>query len=507
MTAAVGARPGAPMVSFPARCAVAVICGDQLISQVYPAALPIEVFLDDAVELLDAELRRRGRPGLAPGSGYELQRVNGIRLDTGKSLDELGVEDGTALQLVTATDGDCAEPQYESLSTGLARVGRTLFPPVTAQTVAHCALAILAMAAAVLAVAGVRARLTGDSPVPAVAVGTAGLLAAAAAAGVWRWWPRRTDLLIGFGWLAVPLLALGAGTAPPGGLGAPHLFIVALAAAVLAVALTALTGAHRDIAAAVVTLCVLGGALAAARMWRPIPAQWLAMCTLIALLVLLTLAPTIALRAARIRPPHFGSVTGRDLFHRADGMPVDAVVPVDQTAAAEPEADPNPDTTPRGAAVAAAARSANAVLTGICVAAAITLVPAVWATLLPGRPRAGAAAVLAGLVVMIFVLRSRNFTDRRQAVPLICGAAAAVCAGVARYVWAAPAGSTGALVGGALVLTGFGAGTLIAALLVPPTRFTPLVRMTAEWLELLAIVVALPLAAWIGGLFAWVRMR
>lgn len=81
--------------------------------------------------------------------------------------------------------------------------------------------------------------------------------------------------------------------------------------------------------------------------------------------------------------------------------------------------------------------------------------------------------MLAGLVVMIFVLRSRNFTDRRQAVPLICGAAAAVCAGVARYVWAAPAGSTGALVGGALVLTGFGAGTLIAALLVPPTRFTP----------------------------------
>jgi predicted MFS family arabinose efflux permease len=31
--------------------------------------------------------------------------------------------------------------------------------------------------------------------------------------------------------------------------------------------------------------------------------------------------------------------------------------------------------------------------------------------------------------------------------------------------------------------------------------------MMAEWFELVAIVAALPLAAWIGGLFSWVRMR
>jgi hypothetical protein len=58
-----------------------------------------------------------------------------------------------------------------------------------------------------------------------------------------------------------------------------------------------------------------------------------------------------------------------------------------------------------------------------------------------------------------------------------------------------------------LALAAFGFAGLLAALLVPVTRFTPLVRMIAEWLELLAIVAALPLAAWIGGLFEWVRMR
>ena len=85
--------------------------------------------------------------------------------------------------------------------------------------------------------------------------------------------------------------------------------------------------------------------VAAARMWWPIPAQWLGMCTLVILLFLLTLAPTIALWSARIRPPYFGSVTGRDLFRRSAGLPVDAVSPVDEAV----EEEMSPDTTPRGA--------------------------------------------------------------------------------------------------------------------------------------------------------------
>ena len=64
-------------VAFPARCAVAVICGEHLVSQVYPASVPVEVFIDNIVELLNEELKRRGVPGLDPGIGYELNRVNG----------------------------------------------------------------------------------------------------------------------------------------------------------------------------------------------------------------------------------------------------------------------------------------------------------------------------------------------------------------------------------------------------------------------------------------------
>src|SRR5581483_11599315 len=70
----------AAKVSFPARCAVAVVCGDHLVSQVYPASVPVEMFIDNIVELLDEELKRRGLPGLDLGMGYELHKSNGVRL-------------------------------------------------------------------------------------------------------------------------------------------------------------------------------------------------------------------------------------------------------------------------------------------------------------------------------------------------------------------------------------------------------------------------------------------
>ena len=184
-------------------------------------------------------------------------------------------------------------------------------------------------------------------------------------------------------------------------------------------------------------------------------------------------------------------------------MPVDAVAPVDEN----PESEPGRDATPRGEVIAAAAKRANSVLTGMCVAAAMTLPAAVWATLMPGRARSNAAAVLSGLFVLIFISRARVFADRRQAVPLALGASAAVSAGVVRYVLHYVGISPMTLLWGALVLVGFAAAALAAALLVPVTRFTPLVRMVTEWVELIAIVAALPLAAWVGGLFTWVRMR
>ena len=164
-------------VAFPARCAVAVVCGEHLVSQVYPASVPVEVFVDNIVELLSDELKRRGLIGLESGVGYELHKANGVRLDVTKTLDELGVEDGATLVLAPAVEGDSFEPQYESLSTGLARIGKKLFEPVTADTAAHTSLAILAMISASVLGLALRSRAASDSMIPSIVTGVLGLLA------------------------------------------------------------------------------------------------------------------------------------------------------------------------------------------------------------------------------------------------------------------------------------------------------------------------------------------
>ncbi|ORV07034.1 type VII secretion integral membrane protein EccD [Mycobacterium celatum] len=472
-------------------------------SQVYPASVPIEMFIDSVVELLTDELKRRGVRGLPTGVAHELHRADGTRLDGHKSLDELGIEDGATLVLVPEARGESFEPHYESLSSGLAQIGKTLFEPVTAKTASDTAVLIVAMVAAIILALSVRVRAGSDSLVPGIVTAASGLLVAAGMAAVRLWWPHRADLLDGFAWIAMPLLATSLGAAAPGPIGAPHLFITSLGLAVMCWGTGAATRRHITVTATVVTVCTVGGAVAAARMWRPIPAQWLGMCALVALLVLLTLAPTITLWATRIRPPHFGSITGRDLFRRSDGLPADTVSPVDT----EGEDEANLDSTPSGAQITAAAVLANRVLTGICVGIAAALPVGVWATLMPELGRSLAAAILAGLFVVIFISRGRAFADKRQAVALVCGAAAAMCAGAVKYVVHQPAQSVEPMVWAALALAGFGSAGLTAALLVPITRFTPLVRMATEWLELAAITAVVPLAAWTGGLFTWVRMR
>jgi hypothetical protein len=57
----------------------------------------------------------------------------------------------------------------------------------------------------------------------------------------------------------------------------------------------------------------------------------------------------------------------------------------------------------------------------------------------------------------------------------------------------------------AVAVVAFAALGLAAALLVPATRFRPLIRLTVEWVEVLAMIALLPAAAALGGLFTWLR--
>jgi len=492
-----------PAVTFPARCAVAVVYRDKLIAQVYPAAVPVESFVDSAVELIDQDLRRYGSPGLDPSLRYELQRANGTRLDVSRTLVDLGVADGTTLVLAVSEVGDSFEPQIESLSTGLARVGRQLFPPVTAEAVVRCAMATLAMTTFTILGLAFWVRQRGDeTPAGRIAL-LAGLIMCASAFAIRRWFTDLSDVLDGFAWLSVPAIGIGTAMVAPGRLGAAHVFIACVAVAVLAMCVTGMTGRHVIRGSAVGALSGLGSFVAAIHVWAGATSQQMGIIGLLLSLVLLTAGPTLALRVAGVRPPYFGSITGRDIFRRSDGMPADSVGPV-----AGPDRDGVvADTTPATAPVVAAAVRANGVLTGICIAVATAIAAAAWATLEPGAPHRGAAVALVLLFIPILANRARAFSDRGQVTALALGASATFCVTGARHVIRASRDPAAQLLWATAGLGVFAAAVLAAAFLVPATRFTPLVRTLAEWIELVAVVVALPLAAWICGLFTLVRMR
>ncbi|WP_082282117.1 type VII secretion integral membrane protein EccD [Mycobacterium colombiense] len=502
-------------VAFPARCAVNISYEKHLCSQVFPAGIPMEGFFEGMIELFDADLKRKGFDGIAlPAGSYELHKINGVRLDINKSLDELGVQDGDTLVLVPRVDGESFEPQYESLSTGLAAMGKWLgrdggdrmFAPVTPLTAAHTAVAVIAMAVGVVVALTLRARTFTDGPIPAAVSGAVGALLLVATLVVRSGWRERRDLFSGFAWLAVLSLAAAGACAPPGVLGAAHGLIgaVVVILGAIAIGVTARNRWQTAVVTAVVTVCGILAAVAAVRMFRPASAQVLAVCVLVGLLVLVRMAPLIALWVARVRPPHFGSITGRDLFARREGMPVDTVSPVSEDES-EDEDNELTDITARGAAIAASARLVNAVQVGLCVGVSVVLPAAVWGVLTPGRQWAWLALVVAGLVVGIFLTQGRGFAAKYQAIALVCGASAAVCAGVVKYAVAAPKDAMAGLMWPVVAVATFAALGLAAALLVPAMRFRPFIRLTVEWVEVLAFIVLLPAAAALGGLFTWIR--
>lgn len=497
-------------VAFPARAQVSIVYDQHLVSQVFPAGIAVEEFFEAMVELLDDDLKRRGLEGVSLAAGsYELHKVNGVRLDLSRSLDDLGVQDGDTLVLVPASEGESFAPQYESLSTALAAMGKQLgktdpvFAPVTAVTAARVAIGVLAMVTAVIIALALRARTFTESLAPAATSAAAAALLTVCTVIVWRGWPTRRDLFSGFGWLATVSAATTAMVALPGALGAPHLLVGVMVIAMGALTISVLSRSQTAVVATLVTLSVIAGAVAAARMWHPVSAQVLGIWLLCGLMLLVRLCPVISLWVARIRPPYFGSITGRDIFARGEGMPLDTVSPVVDTG--EDDDDEQTDISARGALIEASARLVNAVQIGVCCAAAIVLPVAVWLVLTPGQPRQWQAAVLAGLVAGIFLMQGRGYTAKVQAIALVCGSTAAVCAAVLKYSLSAPGDSSAALGTPALVLSVFAAFALAAALLVPATRFIPFIRLVVEWVEVLAMIAVLPLAAWLGGLFAWVR--
>jgi type VII secretion integral membrane protein EccD len=484
--------------TFPALCEVVIICdGTHTVSQVLPAGVPIVKFIDNIHDSINMELAERAIDQL-PAADYRLNRIDGVRLDSSRTLQELGVTNGQALVLTPAEEGDSYEPQYEQLSTGLARVGKQLIGQVSAAVATNVALVILTAIAVVIAALSVRARTFTDGLAAASTTAAVGATLVLMAVLTVRWWPRQHRIIDALVWQGSALATVAAYMVAPGRLGAPQLMLAGVVAVVAAAGIARWTGRHVSAAAAVITLAAIGAVSVAARMWSAVPAQWLGLITLLTLLVALFYAERVALRVCRVRPPYFGSVTGDDIFATDKGMPLDTVAPVDDTGR---------DPSPTGVQLADTALRVHAVLSGICWGLAAMLPVAVWATLAPGHDKAWAAALVCVLFVVIYISRGRAFMAWRQAVALVMGAVGAVLAGTVKYALHYDAANTAQFAAAVAALLVFALCGLAAAVIVPQARYHPPVRLFVEWLEITAIVFTVPLMAWLSGLLAWIRLR
>ena len=215
------------------------------------------------------------------------------------------------------------------------------------------------------------------------------------------------------------------------------------------------TGRYWSAAAAIVTAGFGAAAVALVRMYWDVPGSRLAVAVLIAVLVAVSAAPTVALRMANVPRQTFGSITGRDIFARAPGQPEDTVSPV--------EDGPPSDVTLTGEQVAAAARKSNTVLTGVLLGVAAAAVPAAWVAVTPGGEREWAQLVVLGAVAAILILRARTFRDRRHAIILVGAAVAGLIGAAAKYGLHAPPTDTSATLLAAGVALGIAALGLAAA--------------------------------------------
>lgn len=259
-----------------------------------------------------------------------------------------------------------------------------------------------------------------------------------------------------------------------------------------------MTGRYWAAAAAVVTVATAIIATAVTRMFFEVPAQRIAIVTLMAVLIASRAATAIGLWMAKVPRQSFESITGRDMFSRAPGQPEDTLSPVESAAH---------DVTLRGEEVAEVARRSNTVLTGVLLGIAAVQVGASWWAVHPGAGSQWPSITVVVVSALCLILRARGLRHRRHAVSIVCGSALSLMAIPLHYGMSAPTSATTTiLVSGAAVL-GVALAGLLTAAVIPSRNFSEPIRQIVEWLEYIGYALILPFAAWAIGLLQYTRLH
>ena len=493
-------RPVAATVEtlVPASSRVSLLFGDShQIDLLLPAAVPLNRLAEPTRDAINRRLSTLGEPPLE-NRAYVFAHAAGMTMLAGNlSLAAQGVKDSDLLAFVPARSAQRYEPNYENVSTAIAKWAKEHFPAVTADVATRVAITMTTVAVFLAALLVWRQRWASDGGwVPAAIFGGAALVLA----GIAVLGPRmrlESYITATASWSALAMLvAAGATTPPDAHPGAPHALLAAVIAIAGAGGLARLTGRYWTAATTIITAGTAIVGAAATRMFFDVPGQRIAVVVLIGVLTASLAAPAIGRRLARVPRQSFDSITGKDMYERSPADPEDTISPV---------ADGPRDITLTGEQIGEVAVRSNRVLTGVLLGAALAQIAASWAVVNPAAGHQWRFVAVAAMVALIAVLRARAFRDRRHAITVVAGAALSLFAIPMHYGLAAdPATSSTGLIAGAIVVA-IAAGAVLAGAVVPRYPFSEPIREIAEYLEYVATALVVVFAAWSIDLMHFVR--
>ncbi|WP_431941491.1 type VII secretion integral membrane protein EccD [Nocardia grenadensis] len=510
MTAVQTAAPSAAGSAAPAevaRARVAVMVSSYQVDVVVPTKFTVETFIDDLVTVLATAIGDEEVDFTPPHGQWSLARPGESPIPRWRSLGDHDIVDGTVLMLAPVESAEVFTPVVEDITDALALINEREFAEFDAETAAVVGLGVFGIGSVGLATMLSWAWTQSGSllwcGLPALLLGVLCWIAAVAIRGSGA--ARRISL--GAGLAAIPLLFAGSAMLVPPAYGEPGPFapanIVAgaVVTAVAAMAMMRLTGTGIATLMSVAVLGITVTLTALPLAYFDLVTRQVAGGAVFVGLVLLTLAPRIAVVIARIRPPDLpdpgnevNPATLTDIF--------DAETHRDVEQDAEVAAAAEESRRSREVGIESRARLAVTSLRGLIVAVSglLSVSTVICAAVSPGGIR---EIVMGAAVAGILAMRSRWYPDRVQAIALISGSAVTVL-GVAAVLVGAYESSFARLTV-VLVAALIACSALAAALRLPGKRLTPVTRRITDLIEYALILVVPVTAFWIMGVYTAMR--
>ncbi len=492
------------VAAVPEQIRVAIHVGNYNVDTSLAAHAPLSIVMEGLVPFLADTLRSEGLAVDFTTTGvYTLAVEGGMPFARTLSLAEAGVLDGARLLLREVHSTEVFKPIIEDGSDALAEFNAVKFASFTADTARVLGLIAIVGGAALTAALTIAAWWSTPSNVwwapPAGALTLLAIIGAIVAS-------RRSNrpvsyvagiaaILLAFslGWVVVP-----AYENTPGHWTAANVLAAAFTVAAVSLIVLWLSDIGISVHTAVVTLAVIGAAAAGVLTFTGFDMRQIGTVAVVVGMILVALAPGMALSLAGVKPPSL-PVPGEDLDRTELDEAAMVVEVFDdgndvRTVALSDDED---------AQLERRARVSNKYLTGLLVAAVVTIVAGAIVATEPATHYFWGEVAVAILSILILVLRGRSLPDRAHAVTFFVGAfillvgfTLTIITGTSNMI------AEISVVGGVALVTVLAA---LAGMMLPGRIKSPIPLRRIEYLEFLANMAVAMLAFWIVGAFAFFR--